>query len=107
MQRRLQPSLARIAAVPPVCFWCDTCSSHIASQVNVSDAEIAYNYEYIGNCGSLCITPLTDRCYITLTQAQRLVLGGAPAGPAGENTSQQSMLPAVQDRSRACNCSVP
>ena len=59
-----------------------TCA-HRHVQVNICDAEIRYNYEYIGNCGCLCITPLTDRCYITLTQAQRLILGGAPAGPAG------------------------
>ena len=52
-------------------------------QVNICDAEIRYMWEYIGNCGCLCITPLTDRCYITLTQAQRLVLG-ARMGVGGQ-----------------------
>ena len=51
-------------------------------QINVCDAEIPYMYEYIGSPGCLVITPLTDRCVITLTQAQRLVLGGASMGAA-------------------------
>lgn len=63
-------------------------SSNLDVTVKMSTVSLNYTFEYQGNASKLVLTPLSEKCFLCLTQCLKHGFGGSLYGPAGTGKTE-------------------